>query len=64
MKPSCLLVKRFHFYVPVQQICWGCCNGIVFFLRRVERDGHMVIPDAKKPFAAAEPCDLTDFFLG
>ena len=24
----------------------------------------MVIPDAQKPFAAAESCDLSDFFLG
>ena len=24
----------------------------------------MIITDAQKPFAAAEPCDLTDFFLG
>ena len=24
----------------------------------------MLIADAKKPFAAAKPCDLTDFFLG
>ena len=31
---------------------------------RVERDGDMIIADAKKPLAAAESCDLTDFFLG
>ena len=24
----------------------------------------MIIANAQKPFAAAEPCDLTDFFLG
>ena len=24
----------------------------------------MVIANAQKPLAAAEPCDLTDFFLG
>ena len=24
----------------------------------------MIIADAQKPLAAAEPCDLTDFFLG
>ena len=31
---------------------------------RVKRDGDMIIADAKKPLAAAESGDLTDFFLG
>ena len=62
--PVGLLPAGFVFCISVQQICWGCCNGIVFFLRCVERNGYMIITDAQKPFTAAEPCDLTDFFLG